>query len=78
MYAYIMYVDVVFLLQFNIQDQILLQWEGGDLVIMYVLVVYVMIIFFIYGFFNGKFIQEMIVVIEKRYIEWLQMIVLIL
>lgn len=72
MCAYIMYVDVVFLLQFNIQDQILLQWEGGDLVIMYVLVVYVMIIFFIYGFLNGKCIQEMIIVIEKKYIEWLQ------
>lgn len=78
MYAYIMSVDVVSLLQSNTQDQILLQWEGGDSATMHVLVVHAMIILLTYGPPNGKCIQEMIVVIEKRYTEWPQMIVLTL
>lgn len=78
MCAYIMYVDVVSLLQSNTQDQILLQWEGGDSATMHVLVVHAMIILLTYGPPNGKCIQEMIVFIEKRYTEWPQMIVLTL
>lgn len=78
MYAYIMSVDVVFLLQSNTQDQILLQWEGGDSATMHVLVVHAMIILLTYGPPNGKCIQEMIAVIEEKYTEWPQMIVLTL
>lgn len=78
MYAYIMYVDVVSLLQSNTQDQILLQWEGGDSATMHVLVVHAMIILLTYGPPNGKCIQEMIAVIEEKYTEWPQMIVLTL
>lgn len=78
MCAYIMYVDVVSLLQSNTQDQILLQWEGGDSATMHVLVVHAMIILLTYGPPNGKCIQEMIAVIEEKYTEWPQMIVLTL
>lgn len=77
-YLYIMCVDVVSLLQSNTQDQILLQWEGGDSATMHVLVVHAMIILLTYGPPNGKCMQEMIAVIEKKYTEWPQMIVLTL
>lgn len=49
-----MYVHVVSLLQSNTQDQILLQWEGGDSATMHVLVVHAMIILLTYGPPNGK------------------------
>lgn len=67
-----MYVDVVSLLQSNTQDQILLQWEGGDSATMHVLVVHAMIILLTYGPPNGKCMQEMIAVIEEKYTEWPQ------
>lgn len=65
-----MYVDVVSLLQSNTQDQILLQWEGGDSATMHVLVVHAMIILLTYGPPNGKCIQEMIAVIEEK-VHWM-------
>lgn len=40
--------------QSNTQDQILLQWEGGDSATMHVLVVHAMIILLTYGPPNGK------------------------
>lgn len=63
---YIMYVNVVSLLQSNTQDQILLQWEGGDSATMHVLVVHAMIILLTYGPPNGKCMYDVIVVFEKN------------